>query len=654
MRGRLTLPVRAGGLLIVLLTLVAAAAFLAPGAAARETCISQAVCLPGVAPSTQSAPAAREQLAAQYAPIVYLKRQEEACDTRGEAFYPAPVEIVLGNPDVALKDADGNVVAEGPTAADLYNKGEGYYLDFPGNPRRPRCTYEEDFKALAPDYPPAVYAHLFNDPGTNQLVLQYWLYFYFNDWNNNHESDWEFIQLAFDATSPEEALTQEPAGVIYAQHGGGERADWNSSKLRKEDGHPVIFTPRGSHGSLYQPKIALGKGEHGTGFGCDDASPPSDRIAPEARLIPNEVSGAGDPFAWITYEGRWGQKLSGEFNGPTGPNMKKQWAEPIMWQQDQRDSSVTVPEDTIGPNVAKVFCGVVATGSKLLFAGGPWLVLGLAIVAIGSIAVTARRTEFRPVIATPLRRRRRFGQIIRAAFRVQREHLGLFLGIGILFVPLGVVLAGLQWLVLEHPPLEPLLEVVDSVSASGVAALAVGGLGIGLAYWLVLSAVIAALGEIDAGRQTGVLAAYRLVRANLGALVGARLRALGFVLLLSITIVGIPLAVRQAVRWTFLEHAIMLDGRSARDARDVSARLVSGHWWRTLGVTVAIAYGAIAAGPIIGIGILLLSSASLSFINLISSIIYVALIPYVAISLTMLYYDLDLASEARAAGVSES
>lgn len=29
--------------------------------------------------------------------------------------------------------------------------------------------------------------------------LEYWYYFYFNDWNDTHESDWEMLSIGFDA-----------------------------------------------------------------------------------------------------------------------------------------------------------------------------------------------------------------------------------------------------------------------------------------------------------------------------------------------------------------------------------------------------------------------------------------------------------------------
>jgi hypothetical protein len=36
-------------------------------------------------------------------------------------------------------------------------------------------------------------------------VVQYWFFWYFNDWNDKHEGDWEGVQVLFDATTAVEA-----------------------------------------------------------------------------------------------------------------------------------------------------------------------------------------------------------------------------------------------------------------------------------------------------------------------------------------------------------------------------------------------------------------------------------------------------------------
>src|SRR4051794_14134877 len=68
------------------------------------------------------------KLAAKYAPIAELKREPQFCPNgeRGEPFLPAPVDIVLGDPDVVLRRdtgaahiTDDPIVVRGPTVQDL-------------------------------------------------------------------------------------------------------------------------------------------------------------------------------------------------------------------------------------------------------------------------------------------------------------------------------------------------------------------------------------------------------------------------------------------------------------------------------------------------------------------------------------------------------
>ncbi|MDH4076444.1 MAG: hypothetical protein OEW29_10950, partial [Acidimicrobiia bacterium] len=170
-----------------------------------------------------------QQLAERFAPIVMLKQQAKVCSTDGEQFRPSSVDVVLDNPEIALRQVSGGnpVVSRAPSAADLFGLGEGFFLDFPGTSLTPGCIYERDFQKYSEDRPAAIYAHVVQQPNEPDLVfVEYWFYWYYNDWNNKHESDWEGITLQFEASSVEEALQSEPVAVGYAQHEGGERTNW--------------------------------------------------------------------------------------------------------------------------------------------------------------------------------------------------------------------------------------------------------------------------------------------------------------------------------------------------------------------------------------------------------------------------------------------
>lgn len=60
------------------------------------------------------------------------------------------------------------------------------------------------------------------------------------------------------------------------------------------------------------------------------------------------------------------------------------------------------------------------------------------------------------------------------------------------------------------------------------------------------------------------------------------------VVVLAVTIVGIPFALYFAVRWGFFVETLLLEDVSARDALKRSSELVSGMWWRMCGMLLAV------------------------------------------------------------------
>jgi hypothetical protein len=600
-------------------------------------CLAASLVLPHTVPAATS-PA--HKLAGRYAPIVVLQEQREPCGD-GEPFRPVPVDVLLGNREVVLKGPMGK---RAPTARDLFGKGADYFLDLPGNPLRPGCEYEKELRRWGAGRPPTAYAHIADEsdrPG--QITLQYWLYYGFNDFNDKHESDWEMIQLVFPAPTVRAALGTKPAEIAYSQHGGAERAQWSDEKVEKTSDHPVVYVAAGSHANYFSSALWLGRGA-AEGFGCDDTLGPSTRLRTDAVLVPQTALSPDDPFAWLAFSGRWGQRERGVNNGPTGPATKAQWLQPIRWEEKRtRDSSVPVPAARrAGPTVTGFFCGAVALGSSaLLFAqNSPWFFLGVVVLVVSLIVWLLQSTRWSPVLATPLRRRRASGQILRAARRVYGMHLRLFVGIGALFIPLGIVFAGIQWL-LFGSWLEPLLDLSGRRSGTAaVLAFAIGGAGIFVAAVLVHSATASAVDELARGHRPAVRAAYAAVFAHFRSVAPTFARAFVVVVLLAVTLVGIPRAVQQIVRWTFLPQTVLLEGRGAAEAREKSVGLVQGTWWSTFALVATMNVPVLLTGLLVGVLLLFfVSSLSLTVINVIGALIYALAYPYIGIATTLLYYD---------------
>jgi Vacuolar protein sorting-associated protein 62 len=587
------------------------------------------------------------QLAEKYAPVVKIVKQTEPCG-HGEPYLPSNVDVVFGRDDVALRGpwSGANLVKVGPSAQDLASGRFDYNLDFPGDPLSPGCTYEVWSRLIEEGSQPTTYARVVKDkahPG--QLALQYWFFYVFNNFNNKHEGDWEMVQLDFDASTPEQAIQRRPAEVGYSQHDGAERADWGDDKLELVGGtHPVVYPAAGSHANYYHPALYLGRSA-AQGVGCDDTNGPSRTLQPNVVVIPTAKADYLAEFPWLGYLGRWGERQPSFYNGPTGPNLKLQWVAPITWAEDTwRGSSYTVPEgSSVGTTATDFFCGAVAAGSNLLtsFVRDPWPVL-IALGVIGLLLIwIASRTSWDAKAPFRLRRRRPWGSIVTSGWQMYRHHLGLFLGIGLLFVPLGVLITLVQWLLFRVAGLHDLVDSAGETNAFvAIPALALGVLLTLLGLTVVQAVVSLAMVELDEDRRISPLAAYRLVRPRLRPLVESLLTAAIAVALLSVTVVGLPIAIWLLVRWSLLSQVVVLEDHEARGALHRSGQIVGRRWLRVASMTLVVSGTGLLLGPVVGTLLLLLTSASFDFVNLISALIYVVTLPFVAAVTTYLYFDL--------------
>jgi hypothetical protein len=72
-----------------------------------------------------------------------------------------------------------------------------------------------------------------------------------------------------------------------------------------------------------------------------------------------------------------------------------------------------------------------------------------------------------------------------------------------------------------------------------------------------------------------------------------------------------------------------------------SSSLVGRHWWWCAGSILTLGLLALAAAPGLGVIILLAAkSVPLTYVNIASALVYVCLVPYVAIALALTYFDL--------------
>jgi hypothetical protein len=608
------------------------------------------------APAVARAGSPQAALAARYAPVVRLVEQAEPC-AHGEPFQPTDVRLLLGNPDIALRGPWGgtNLVDVAPTAADLGRGLWGYHLDFPGNALTPGCTYDRWSHRLNEERRPVTYAHVATDPGhPGRLALQYWFFYVFNDFNDKHEGDWEMIQLNFDAANASQALLTTPVLVGYSQHQGAESARWGESKLQLVGGtHPVVYAALGSHANYFTSALHLGRSA-AEGVGCDDTSGPSRDVRPDVELVPSNRAAYRRTYPWLGFEGNWGEEHHGFYNGVSGPNTTDRWAHPLEWSEmTWRDKSFTVPVgNDVGRTATGFFCGAVAAGSTVLTAlvGNPSpVLLGLALF-LALLIWLASRTEWQPSAPLRLERRRAWGSILNAARRMYLGHLRLFLGIGLLFLPLGALVTGVQYLAFRAGGLNGLVEAAGRTNAL-VDSLAIGlgmlFLVVGLS--VVQSATAIAMVEIDEGRRVTALGAYKQALPRLVSLLGAVVLVVVAVTVVSFTAIGALLVAWLVVRWSLLAQVHVLENRTGFSALRRSARLVRGNWWRVASLVLFVTLVALMLGPLCGTLLLFATHASFDFINLVAGVIDVIVVPYATIATTYLYFDLQLAKQTEPA-----
>jgi hypothetical protein len=212
------------------------------------------------------------------------------------------------------------------------------------------------------------------------IVLQYWLFYPFNDWRSNffgandHEADWEKV---FVYLSESESGEIRPEWVAYAAHeeaGDRLRRRWDDPELEKIGDHPVVYVCAGSHASRYfrgeyltELEFPLPRSfararkaarlfwyktlrqyaekdpselftipfvDYGRGDGLS-VGPDQDREWDPPRLMQDPVP------SWVSgYRGLWGLYTRDPFEGedaPAGPmydrdkTVSREWYDPVGW-----------------------------------------------------------------------------------------------------------------------------------------------------------------------------------------------------------------------------------------------------------------------------------------------------------------------------------
>jgi len=258
------------------------------------------------------------ELAALYEPVLHF--------VSGEEFFPTDPNYHVANSELYTITMDTNVLVE--SSPNIFSIGqyttENYFLN---NTLGNFQAIAQDYKQNRVDYGDKIYAHVTTKG--QYIIVQYWFFYAYNPGSlNQHQGDWEMIQIILDST-------ETPISAVYSKHHSGEIAKWQD--VEKLDGtHPRVYVALGSHANYfryYQGKLGL---ESDT-VGNDYTLNPKDL----ETIVLGEIGAKNHPESqnWLDFGGRWGNwpEIVDVYTGSAGPSgpghaeNSEKWSNPVSW-----------------------------------------------------------------------------------------------------------------------------------------------------------------------------------------------------------------------------------------------------------------------------------------------------------------------------------
>ncbi len=175
---------------------------------------------------------------------------------------------------------------------------------------------------------PTVYFRVFKDYAQkNPIAIQYWFFYFYNDWSNDHPGDWETVTVFLNNAA-------QATEAAYSTHFEANRRTW-SNLILSNITHPNVYISNGGHGSYPfsgntsytgvndnhvgdRQRLNFNEGCCTSGTGC------SNFIYCMSDLSTLEANSSN----WIWFAGGWGNSNS----APKGPLLRTDAATSIYWR----------------------------------------------------------------------------------------------------------------------------------------------------------------------------------------------------------------------------------------------------------------------------------------------------------------------------------
>lgn len=208
--------------------------------------------------------------------------------------YSAGSSIPLSNGDVE-------------SIGDPLTSGAQNYLDFSPLWAGLFPTVESGYKSLT--HHPTVYYKVSKDLSRqNPIAIQYWFFYFYNDWTTNHPGDWESVTVFLD-------YLYQPAEVAFSTHYEANRFSWSNVE-KINDTHPVVYISNGGHGSYKES----GNTVYTLSFFTDNHLGEKEILDgwSGGYTLSNIASSEAAEDGWVWFDGRWGDGS----HAPRGPRLR--------------------------------------------------------------------------------------------------------------------------------------------------------------------------------------------------------------------------------------------------------------------------------------------------------------------------------------------